>query len=130
MIVAAIIIKIRSPGPVFYQHVRVGRGSGGSRPSSSRTMVQDADRSSGDYLNRHPELQEEWDRDHKLRHDPRIIPVVGRLLRLTSLDEAAAALERPAGGDEPPSARGRWSLKKWREVSVWYSLYAASPAGG
>jgi len=35
---------------------------------------------------RNPELQAEWVRDHKLRHDPRVTRL-GRFLRRTSLDE-------------------------------------------
>ena len=122
MIVAAIIIKIRSPGPVFYQHVRVGRGGRWFKTLKFRTMVKDADRVLKDYLARHPELQEEWDRDHKLRHDPRIIPVVGRLLRLTSLDELPQLWN---------VLRGEMSLVGPRPIvseevakyQSWYSLY-------
>jgi len=33
-----------------------------------------------------PELREEWERDHKLKNDPRVT-AVGRFLRKTSLDE-------------------------------------------
>jgi lipopolysaccharide/colanic/teichoic acid biosynthesis glycosyltransferase len=38
------------------------------------------------YLEVHPELREEWERDHKLKDDPRVT-WIGRLLRRTSLDE-------------------------------------------
>jgi lipopolysaccharide/colanic/teichoic acid biosynthesis glycosyltransferase len=38
------------------------------------------------HLDQHPELRTEWERDHKLRDDPRVTPV-GRFLRKTSLDE-------------------------------------------
>jgi lipopolysaccharide/colanic/teichoic acid biosynthesis glycosyltransferase len=49
-------------------------------------MVQNADRLLHEYLQQHPELREEWERDQKLRNDPRITRV-GRFLRKTSLDE-------------------------------------------
>jgi len=107
---------------VFYQHVRVGRGGRWFKTLKFRTMVKDADRVLKDYLARHPELQEEWDRDHKLRHDPRIIPVVGRLLRLTSLDELPQLWN---------VLRGEMSLVGPRPIvseevakyQSWYSLY-------
>ena len=49
-------------------------------------MVVDADKVLQDYLDKHPELREEWERDHKLKNDPRVT-LVGRVLRKTSLDE-------------------------------------------
>jgi lipopolysaccharide/colanic/teichoic acid biosynthesis glycosyltransferase len=49
-------------------------------------MVPDADRVLRELLEQHPELKEEWLRDHKLRNDPRIT-MPGRFLRRTSLDE-------------------------------------------
>jgi len=49
-------------------------------------MVQDADTILATYLAEHPELQAEWEANHKLRNDPRITPI-GRFLRTTSLDE-------------------------------------------
>jgi lipopolysaccharide/colanic/teichoic acid biosynthesis glycosyltransferase len=49
-------------------------------------MVVDAEVQLEKYLAAHPELREEWERDHKLRNDPRITGA-GRFLRRTSLDE-------------------------------------------
>jgi lipopolysaccharide/colanic/teichoic acid biosynthesis glycosyltransferase len=49
-------------------------------------MVANADEVLAKYLAKDPVLADEWRRDHKLRHDPRITRV-GRFLRKTSLDE-------------------------------------------
>jgi lipopolysaccharide/colanic/teichoic acid biosynthesis glycosyltransferase len=49
-------------------------------------MVASADQVLNDYLAANPEMRAEWERDHKLRKDPRITRI-GRFLRKTSLDE-------------------------------------------
>jgi lipopolysaccharide/colanic/teichoic acid biosynthesis glycosyltransferase len=49
-------------------------------------MVTNADQVLHRYLENNPDLREEWERNHKLRNDPRIT-TVGRFLRRTSLDE-------------------------------------------
>ncbi|NEO96659.1 MAG: undecaprenyl-phosphate galactose phosphotransferase WbaP, partial [Moorea sp. SIO3G5] len=40
-----------------------------------------------EYLASNPEAQAEWDKHRKLKDDPRIIPLVGNLMRRLSLDE-------------------------------------------
>jgi Undecaprenyl-phosphate galactose phosphotransferase WbaP len=84
----ALAILVESRGPVFYAQERVGRGGLPFRAWKFRSMVRDAEHVLADYLERHPELRAEWERDHKLRDDPRVTRV-GRLLRRTSLDELA-----------------------------------------
>ena len=86
-IVAAIWIKLRSPGPVFYSQERIGRKGAPFRAMKFRTMVVNADQVLEEQLAAHPELRAEWERDRKLRDDPRIIPGIGHFLRRTSLDE-------------------------------------------
>jgi lipopolysaccharide/colanic/teichoic acid biosynthesis glycosyltransferase len=51
-----------------------------------RTMRPDGDALLRDLLARDPAAREEWERDQKLRHDPRVT-AFGRFLRKTSLDE-------------------------------------------
>lgn len=82
----ALLIKLSSPGPVFYGHLRVGQGGKQFRAWKFRTMVQNADCVLSYYLEAHPELRVEWERDQKLKKDPRVTPI-GRILRKTSLDE-------------------------------------------
>jgi Undecaprenyl-phosphate galactose phosphotransferase WbaP len=81
-----VLVKLSSPGPVFYAQERIGLHRKRIRVWKFRTMVRDADAALERYLERHPELREEWARLHKLKDDPRVTRV-GRLLRKTSLDE-------------------------------------------
>lgn len=86
ILIIAILIKLDSPGPIFYRQTRIGQGGQHFRAWKFRTMVQNADLALKDYLEKHPELREAWLNDHKLRYDPRVTRI-GRFLRRTSLDE-------------------------------------------
>jgi len=80
------LIKLDSRGPAFYGHWRLGAEGKHFFCWKFRTMYADAERSLEVYLQSDPDLRAEWERNHKLRDDPRITSV-GRLLRRTSLDE-------------------------------------------
>jgi Undecaprenyl-phosphate galactose phosphotransferase WbaP len=82
----AILIKLDSPGPVFYRQTRIGRFGRKFPVYKFRTMVQDADRVLQDYLDKSPELKAEWLATHKLKEDPRVTRL-GARLRTWSLDE-------------------------------------------
>lgn len=82
----ALAIKLDSPGPVFYTQKRVGHGGKDILIWKFRTMVANADEVLEQYLASDPALRTEWDRNFKLKHDPRITRM-GRFLRRTSLDE-------------------------------------------
>jgi len=82
----AIAIKLTSKGPVVYSHSRQGRDGKVFRALKFRTMVRGADRVLADYLASHTEDMPEWQRNHKLKNDPRITRV-GKWLRRSSLDE-------------------------------------------
>jgi Undecaprenyl-phosphate galactose phosphotransferase WbaP len=86
MIAIVILIKLTSPGPALFTHQRIGQCNRRFGAWKFRTMVTNADRILRDHLAAHPALQEEWARDHKLKHDPRVT-FLGRILRKTSLDE-------------------------------------------
>lgn len=70
----------------FYTQLRVGKNGRHFRIFKLRTMVPDADAILDDYLAANPAARLEWNRDQKLKNDPRIVPA-GHLLRKTSLDE-------------------------------------------
>jgi Undecaprenyl-phosphate galactose phosphotransferase WbaP len=82
----AVAVKMSSRGPIVYAHERIGRNGRRFKAWKFRTMFQNADLVLEHYLEEHPELLEEWTRDHKLRFDPRVTRI-GRFLRKTSLDE-------------------------------------------
>lgn len=83
---AVALLNIRSGGPVFFAHQRVGIGGKPFYCLKFRTMVVDADRVLEEVLMRDPVLAAEWEASHKLRHDPRVTSL-GCFLRKTSLDE-------------------------------------------
>jgi Undecaprenyl-phosphate galactose phosphotransferase WbaP len=82
----AILIKLDSPGPVFYGHQRVGAAGKHFLCWKFRTMHVNAEHLLDEYLQGSPVLQAEWEQNQKLRCDPRVTRV-GRILRQTSLDE-------------------------------------------
>jgi len=81
---AALAIKLDSPGPVFYWQVRIGENGRPFRIAKLRSMVADAD-ARLDELVDFAALSAEP--AFKLANDPRVTRV-GRILRRTSLDEA------------------------------------------
>ncbi len=83
MIVAAVAIKLDTPGPVFYRQVRIGENGRPFRILKLRSMVDGADRHVEELAHLH-ELPEPM---FKLSPDPRVTRV-GRVLRRISLDEA------------------------------------------
>jgi lipopolysaccharide/colanic/teichoic acid biosynthesis glycosyltransferase len=82
----AILVKMSSPGPVFYSHRRIRRSGEFFSMWKFRTMCQNSAEVLEEYLKHHPEARAEWNRTHKLRVDPRITPI-GSFLRRYSIDE-------------------------------------------
>jgi Undecaprenyl-phosphate galactose phosphotransferase WbaP len=87
MAMAALWIKISSRGPVFYRQMREGLDGRRVPVWKLRTMYRDGERLLEEWLEGHPEDRAHWNRYFKLRRDPRVLPVIGTLLRRTSLDE-------------------------------------------
>lgn len=86
MLVIALVIKIDSPGPVFFYHERIGKGGKKFKCIKFRTMFIDADERLKKILEEDEEKKREWETFRKLKNDPRITRV-GKFLRKTSLDE-------------------------------------------
>ena len=85
-ILIGILVKLSSPGSVFYIQKRVGRNYREFGCIKFRTMYKDADDLLPNLLERYPLMRKEFEKDFKLRQDPRITKL-GRFLRRSSLDE-------------------------------------------
>lgn len=81
-----VAIKISDPGPVFFGHKRIGVNGRKFKAWKFRSMVVNGDAILRQTLASDPAAQQEWDRDHKLKNDPRVT-WIGSILRTTSLDE-------------------------------------------
>lgn len=86
MILIALCIFISNPGPVLFRQHRLGRGGEFFPCFKFRTMATDAEQRLADLLANDPLARQEWERDHKLRNDPRVVGI-GNFLRKSSLDE-------------------------------------------
>jgi Undecaprenyl-phosphate galactose phosphotransferase WbaP len=87
LVIAAAWIKIVSRGPALYRQTREGQNGERISVWKLRTMHMDGDRILEQWLETHAEDRDHWNRHFKLKHDPRVLPIVGPLLRRTSLDE-------------------------------------------
>jgi lipopolysaccharide/colanic/teichoic acid biosynthesis glycosyltransferase len=81
LVLIALCVSLESPGPILFQQERIGFGRRPIVLRKFRTMVADAESRSAELRERSSDP--DWLR---LSNDPRITRV-GRILRLTSLDE-------------------------------------------
>ncbi len=86
ILVVGLLVRLESPGPIFYGHRRIGRGHSKFCIWKIRTMQVNGDKLLQDALAKDEALREEWLSERKLRCDPRVTRV-GKFLRKTSLDE-------------------------------------------
>ena len=84
--VIALLVKLDSPGPVFYGHHRLGKDGKPFTAWKFRSMVRNSREALENLLATDPEARAEWEASFKLKDDPRITRM-GRFLRKTSLDE-------------------------------------------
>ena len=76
----------KTKGDVFFGHQRVGVGGATFPCYKFRTMVHNSAEVLEKLLRESPEAREEWEREFKLKDDPRIT-AIGHFLRRASLDE-------------------------------------------
>ena len=82
----AMAVYCQDGGPILFAHRRIGRNGRHFHCLKFRSMAIDAERRLADLLASDPAARAEWERDYKLRRDPRVT-ALGEFLRKTSLDE-------------------------------------------
>lgn len=120
-LVLGVLIKLTSPGPVFFVQVRVGRFGRHFYFYKFRSMYTDAEKRKAELLSRNQS------RDgviFKMKNDPRITPI-GRILRKTSMDELPQFLNVLFGdmslvGPRPPlpSEVQQYSLEARKRLNI------------
>jgi exopolysaccharide biosynthesis polyprenyl glycosylphosphotransferase len=120
LLLIAVVIKLDSPGPVFYTSERIGKKGVVFRCFKFRTMVQDADKRRGEILH----MNERDGVLFKVTNDPRVTRL-GRFLRKYSIDELPQFLNVLSGdmsivGPRPPLAAEvrRYDLNHLRRLHV------------
>ena len=78
------IIKIKSPGPVFFSQIRVGKNGKKFKIYKFRSMYMDAEERKKELMEKN-KIQDGL--MFKMDNDPRIIKGIGNFIRKTSLDE-------------------------------------------
>ena len=78
----AVLVKVTSPGPIFYRRTVHGLRDQPFTMLKFRTMIENAH----ELMQNDPKLWEEYRQKLKITDDPRITPI-GSLLRRASLDE-------------------------------------------
>jgi exopolysaccharide biosynthesis polyprenyl glycosylphosphotransferase len=121
-LIIAALIKLTSPGPVFFRQLRVGEQAKPFTILKFRTMYANVDQAlhreyTSWFIKSSGQGRQRGDSVFKLTDDPRITPV-GRILRKTSLDELPQFLNVLGGemslvGPRPPIPYELEQYKPW-----------------
>lgn len=85
MLILALLV-MRDGGSPIYGHTRMGQDGRAFKCLKFRSMIKNSQEVLNQLLASDPEARAEWDKDFKLKNDPRITRV-GNFLRKSSLDE-------------------------------------------
>lgn len=83
--IMAILVALEGGRP-FYIQTRIGQNGRSYRMWKLRSMVPDADAKLEAYLAECPDARAEWDKNQKLKNDPRVTRL-GAFIRRSSIDE-------------------------------------------
>jgi undecaprenyl-phosphate galactose phosphotransferase len=83
---ALVIVIRRDGGPALFRHRRIGADGRAFHCLKFRSMCINAEEMLKQHLAQNPDARQEWDKDFKLKNDPRVTRL-GAFMRRTSLDE-------------------------------------------
>ncbi|GKW20891.1 undecaprenyl-phosphate galactose phosphotransferase WbaP [Pectobacterium araliae] len=86
VLISLFYLVFKDGGNAIYGHERVGRNGKKFKCLKFRSMVINSQEVLNELLKNNPEARAEWEKDFKLKDDPRITKV-GQFIRKTSLDE-------------------------------------------
>ena len=86
LLVLFIVVSVSTKGKPFFKHQRIGVDGKTFGVYKFKTMREDAAEVLEKLLKNDPKARAEWEKDFKLKNDPRITKI-GKILRKTSLDE-------------------------------------------
>lgn len=114
MIVMAVLIRLTSPGPVFFRQMRLGLNGRRFTLYKFRSMIKDAEELKQDLAH----LNEMRGPVFKMKDDPRLTPI-GKWLRRTSMDELPQLLNVLKGdmslvGPRPPLPDEVRKYERWQ----------------
>jgi undecaprenyl-phosphate galactose phosphotransferase len=91
-LIVPLLIKLDSPGPVYFRHKRCGKKMDEFEMVKFRTMRIDGEKVLKEFIEGHPETIIDLEERNKIEHDPRVTKI-GNFLRKTSLDEIPQLLD-------------------------------------
>jgi lipopolysaccharide/colanic/teichoic acid biosynthesis glycosyltransferase len=108
-----VAIYLEDGGPIIFAQSRLGFGGKAFKCLKFRSMGVDAQARLAALLEQSAEARAEWERDHKLKADPRIT-LVGGVLRKLSLDEIPQLLNVLVGDMSLVGPRPIVQAEIWR----------------
>lgn len=123
LLIIAMVIKLESRGPVFYNSSRIGQWGKIFRCHKFRTMYCHADEILVEHLASNSQARQEWEQYRKLKSgDPRVTRI-GRVLRRFSLDELPQLINVVIGemslvGPRPYMPNERDFMGEWYEEII------------
>lgn len=117
-IIIAVLVKLTSPGKVFFVQERHGYQGRVFKMYKFRSMAEDADRLIDLYVN----MNDTSGHMFKIKKDPRVTPV-GKFIRKTSIDELPQLFNILKGdmsivGPRPPIPREVVKYDAWHELRL------------
>lgn len=123
-IVISIVIKLTSPGPIFFIQDRMGQNGRPFKIYKFRSMVKDAD----NMADQVKIVDEHGNTIHKVKNDFRVTPI-GKIIRKTSLDELPQLINVLRGDMSLVGPRPELVRIVEEEYDAWQYERFAAPQG-